>query len=78
MRLQNRTLVVIPGGPGQIALMDDEAVLGWVRKVHETSRWTTSVCTGALVLAAAGLLNDTPRQLTGSLSICLVNSAPDQ
>src|SRR6185436_19092373 len=53
-------IVVIPGGPGQIALMEDKEVLDWVRRVHKTSRWTTSVCTGSLVLAAAGLLNDAP------------------
>jgi putative intracellular protease/amidase len=49
-------ILVIPGGPGQSALMDDTRVLDWVRKVHSTTRWTTSVCTGSLVLAAAGLL----------------------
>ena len=49
-------ILVIPGGPGQIALMDDEPVLNWVRQTHHTSRWTTSVCTGSLILGAAGLL----------------------
>jgi transcriptional regulator GlxA family with amidase domain len=49
-------IIVVPGGPGQIALMDDEPVLNWIRQAHETSRWTTSVCTGSLILAAAGLL----------------------
>ena len=49
-------IVVIPGGPGQMALMDDEAVLNWVRHAHATSKWTASVCTGSLVLGAAGLL----------------------
>ena len=53
-------IVVIPGGPGQVALMEDQEVLDWIRKVHLTSRWTTSVCTGSLVLAAAGLLKDVP------------------
>lgn len=53
-------IVVIPGGPGQVALMDDREVLDWVRQVHTTSRWTTSVCTGSLVLAAAGLLEGLP------------------
>jgi putative intracellular protease/amidase len=48
---------VVPGGPGQVALMGDERVLSWVRGAHETSTWTTSVCTGSLVLAAAGLLS---------------------
>jgi transcriptional regulator GlxA family with amidase domain len=49
-------IIVVPGGPGQQALMDDEPVLDWVRQAHKTSRWTTSVCTGSLVLGAAGLL----------------------
>jgi transcriptional regulator GlxA family with amidase domain len=49
-------LVVFPGGVGTRALMTDERVLDWVRVAHATSRFTTSVCTGSLVLAAAGLL----------------------
>jgi putative intracellular protease/amidase len=49
-------IVVAPGGPGQSALMDDEPVLAWLRKTHETSKWTASVCTGSLLLGAAGLL----------------------
>jgi len=49
-------VLVFPGGFGTRALEHDERVLDWVRSVHSTSRWTTSVCTGALVLAAAGLL----------------------
>lgn len=49
-------VIVVPGGPGQLALMQDEPVLEWIRHAHETSRWTTSVCTGSLVLGAAGLL----------------------
>jgi putative intracellular protease/amidase len=50
-------VLVLPGGFGTPALMHDEAVLSWVRSVHERSQWTTSVCTGSLVLAAAGLLD---------------------
>ena len=53
-------ILVIPGGPGQAALMDDEEVLSWVRHAHETSKWTASVCTGSLVLGAAGLLKGLP------------------
>lgn len=49
-------IVVIPGGPGSRLLLNDEQVLEWVRKVHQGSRWTTSVCTGALILGAAGVL----------------------
>jgi putative intracellular protease/amidase len=50
-------VIVVPGGYGTRALMKDEALLGWLRRAHETSRWTTSVCTGSLVLAAAGILD---------------------
>ena len=50
-------IVVFPGGQGTRALMEDDRVLDWVRSAHETTRFTTSVCTGSLVLAAAGLLD---------------------
>ena len=49
-------IVLVPGGFGTRALLDDERVLGWVRDVDEKTKWTTSVCTGSLVLGAAGLL----------------------
>jgi transcriptional regulator GlxA family with amidase domain len=49
-------ILVFPGGIGSRALMTDARVLDWVRTVHETTRFTTSVCTGSLVLGAAGLL----------------------
>jgi putative intracellular protease/amidase len=49
-------VLVFPGGFGTRVLEHDERVLDWVRGVHRTSRLTTSVCTGSLVLAAAGLL----------------------
>jgi transcriptional regulator GlxA family with amidase domain len=50
-------IVVFPGGTGTRALMDDERVLGWLRNAHATTWYTTSVCTGSLVLGAAGLLD---------------------
>lgn len=50
-------IVLVPGGPGQASLMDEGPVHRWLRAAHETSEWTTSVCTGSLVLAAAGLLS---------------------
>jgi len=50
-------VLIIPGGPGVRALCDDLEFLGWLRAVHETTQLTTSVCTGALCLAAAGLLH---------------------
>ncbi len=51
-------VVVMPGGIGTRALMGDNPILDWLRTAHETSRFTTSVCTGSLVLGAAGLLGD--------------------
>jgi transcriptional regulator GlxA family with amidase domain len=49
-------LVLVPGGRGSDRLLDDETVLSWLREVDKQTRWTTSVCTGSLVLGAAGLL----------------------
>jgi len=50
-------IVVVPGGFGNRMLLDSETLHSWIRGVHEKSTWTTSVCTGALLLAAAGLLD---------------------
>lgn len=50
-------IVVFPGGFGTRALMTDDRVLEWVRSAHVSTIHTTSVCTGSLVLAAAGLLH---------------------
>jgi transcriptional regulator GlxA family with amidase domain len=49
-------IIVFPGGVGTRPLMEDQRVLDWVRSAHETTVYTTSVCTGSLVLGAAGLL----------------------
>jgi transcriptional regulator GlxA family with amidase domain len=49
-------VVLVPGGAGNRPLMRDERVLDWLREVDGRTKWTTSVCTGALVLGAAGLL----------------------
>lgn len=49
-------ILVVPGGPGTREMMNDQPLLAWVRKLHATTQWTTSVCTGSLVLGAAGLL----------------------
>ncbi len=53
-------ILVIPGGPGVRSLLEDPRVLDWVRQAHRSSQWTTSVCTGSLLLAAAGLLQGLP------------------
>lgn len=50
-------IIVFPGGIGTRELTMDERTLDWVRTAHTTTRFTTSVCTGALVLGAAGILN---------------------
>ncbi|GGY26043.1 DJ-1/PfpI family protein [Paludibacterium paludis] len=49
-------VLCVPGGSGQIALMDDEETLDFLRRQAQGARYVTSVCTGSLVLAAAGLL----------------------
>ncbi|MFF5727740.1 DJ-1/PfpI family protein [[Kitasatospora] papulosa] len=49
-------VVIVPGGPGQSAQMENGELLGWLRAADAASTWTTSVCTGSLLLAAAGLL----------------------
>ena len=50
-------IVLVGGGEGNRPLLRDEEVLDWLRAAHETSKWTTSVCTGSLVLGAAGILD---------------------
>ncbi len=55
--LPDPEVVVVPGGYGTRALMQDEAMLSWLRRAHASSQWTTSVCTGSLLLAAAGILD---------------------
>ncbi len=50
-------VLLVPGGYGTRALLRDERLLGWVRGASAAAGWTTSVCTGSLVLAAAGLLD---------------------
>ncbi len=50
-------VILVPGGPGEAEARRNPEVLSWLRQAHETSRWTTSVCTGALTLAAAGFLD---------------------
>jgi len=55
--VRNPDIVVVPGGPGEVAARAGGPVLDWLREAHRTSTWTTSVCTGSLVLAAAGLLD---------------------
>ena len=49
-------ILVVPGGPGADAMAGDGAVTDWLSRAHETTTWTTSVCTCALILGGAGVL----------------------
>lgn len=49
-------LVLVPGGFSTLQHARDEKILDWVRRVHQGTQWTTSVCSGSVILAAAGLL----------------------
>ena len=49
-------ILLIPGTPYPQAVMGDQKVIEWITQAHKTTKWTTSVCTGALALAAAGVL----------------------
>jgi cyclohexyl-isocyanide hydratase len=56
-------LICVPGGAGQTAIMSDEETLGFLRNQAERAKYVTSVCTGSLILGAAGLI-------TGYKSAC--------
>ena len=56
-------IVLVPGGSGNRKLLEDRELLGWLREIDRTTTWTTSVCTGSLLLGAAGLLER--RRATG-------------
>lgn len=51
-------VLLIPGGPGIDSLLSSNALLHWIRNADAATTWTTSVCSGALLLAAAGLLHN--------------------
>ncbi len=50
-------ILVVPGGHGADNAARDDRITDWVRSVHQTTQWTTSVCTGSLILGGAGLLD---------------------
>lgn len=54
--LADPDILFVPGGPGQLAAMDDAALIAYLRHAGAGARLVTSVCTGSLLLAAAGLL----------------------
>jgi transcriptional regulator GlxA family with amidase domain len=75
-------LVLVPGGVTTPSQMVDDEVLDWLRQVHETTTWTASVCTGALILAAAGILKGVPATThwykMGVLKIMGAKPQPDE
>jgi len=75
-------LVLVPGGATTPGQMVDDDVLDWLRKVHQVTTWTTSVCTGALILDAAGILKGLPATThwynTGVLKIMGASPQPDE
>ncbi|MFI6604259.1 DJ-1/PfpI family protein [Nonomuraea sp. NPDC050536] len=60
-------VVLVPGGPGTMEALQDEALIGWIRAAHEHTRWTTSVCSGSFLLGAAGVLEG--RQATSHWAV---------
>jgi len=68
-------LILVPGGIGTRDLLGDERLLAWIREAHEHSDWTTSGCTGSLLLGAAGVLDgaDDPRAC-GGLQIAIFSA----
>jgi transcriptional regulator GlxA family with amidase domain len=50
-------VLVVPGGLGNRDMLEESGLVDWIRTAHDTSTWTTSVCTGSLLLAAAGVLD---------------------
>lgn len=58
--LRAAEILLIPGGPGDAAVRSDDETLDWVREIHAGTRFTTSVCTGSLILGAAGILKGLP------------------
>lgn len=58
--ISSADVLVIPGAREAATFEEQPKILEWIRAIHETTRWTTSVCTGSLILGAAGLLKGLP------------------
>jgi transcriptional regulator GlxA family with amidase domain len=56
--IKNPDILVIPGGFGIDSILDNQDIINWIQNAHKTSKWTVSVCSGALLLGSAGLLKD--------------------
>jgi transcriptional regulator GlxA family with amidase domain len=55
-QVSSADFLLVPGAGSATSMRDDPETLAWIRRVHEGTRWTTSVCTGSLILGGAGLL----------------------
>jgi transcriptional regulator GlxA family with amidase domain len=56
--IKNPDILIIPGGFGIDSILDNQEIIEWIKNAHKTSKWTVSVCSGALLLGAAGILKD--------------------
>jgi len=56
--LNNPDILIIPGGFGIDSLLNNQDIISWIQNAHISSKWTVSVCSGALLLGAAGILKD--------------------
>jgi putative intracellular protease/amidase len=56
-QVRQADIVVVGGSPFTHTLIPNDPIIPWLKAMHATTQWTTSVCTGSLLLAAAGLLN---------------------
>lgn len=55
--LPNPDILLVPGGVTTVTLVPHHPIVAWIARAHQTTKWTTSVCTGSLLLAGAGVLN---------------------
>jgi putative intracellular protease/amidase len=69
-------IVLVPGGPGNRLLLEDRELLGWLREIDRTTTWTTSVCTGSLLLGAAGCWSGGAPPATGPTSSSCASTGP--
>jgi putative intracellular protease/amidase len=67
-------IIVIPGS-GKVPFLEDPEAVEWVRRAHQTSKWTTSVCTGSMLLGAAGVLQGKRATATGPFATTCATSA---
>ncbi len=54
--VEKTDMLIIPGGRGLSVIAEDSEIINWIRNIHKTTTWTVSICTGAMLLAIAGIL----------------------